>query len=91
MQHFEFFLKGEDFKSGSKARRVYFATEFIYDQRYNEGNNNSGDESVQIYSKGTIFGDIAIQARNLDSKLRIDELKLQINYLLPKEQESKRK
>lgn len=59
MQHFQFFLKGDELELGTKLRRVYFATEFVFDT----GNpmSNSADSFVQIHTKGTIYGDVAIQ------------------------------
>ncbi|VDP25152.1 unnamed protein product [Schistosoma mattheei] len=81
MQHFQFFLKGDELELGTKLRRVYFATEFVFDT----GNpmSNSADSFVQIHTKGTIYGDVAIQARNLNINEDLDPLDVEISYVLP--------
>ncbi|CAH8596375.1 unnamed protein product [Schistosoma margrebowiei] len=81
MQHFQFFLKGDELELGTKLRRVYFATEFVFDP----GNpmSNSADSFVQIHTKGTIYGDVAIQARNLNINEDLDPLDVEISYVLP--------
>ncbi|CAH8575342.1 unnamed protein product [Heterobilharzia americana] len=81
MSHFQFFLRGEDLEPGSKIRRVYFATEFTFDRGNEMG--SSKEDFIQIYTKGTIYGDVAIQARNFDNKKHRDPLNVQISYFLP--------
>ncbi|XP_018652693.1 ADAMTS14 peptidase (M12 family) [Schistosoma mansoni] len=81
MQHFQFFLKGDELELDTKLRRVYFATEFVFDP----GNpmSKSADSFIQIQTKGTIYGDVAIQARNLNIHENLDPLDVEISYVLP--------
>ncbi|CAH8533306.1 unnamed protein product [Schistosoma turkestanicum] len=81
MQHFQFFLRGDQLESGTKIKRVYFATEFIFDR--GKPRNYSSDSFIQVYTKGTIYGDIALQARNLEINENLNPLDVDISYVLP--------
>ncbi|KAK4468219.1 hypothetical protein MN116_008376 [Schistosoma mekongi] len=81
MSNFQFFLRGDQLEPGNTLKRVYFATEFIFNR---ESTIITAEDSfIQVYTKGTIYGDVAIHARNLNINENLDPLDIEISYVLP--------